>query len=614
MDPDLGQDIVSCGFVKRLQISPSPPLAAERDGASSVSFELRLTTPACPIKEQFRADAARVVGELPWVAGGAGGVSVSISSDPRQPSLAVPPSVDGEGGSGGGNGEVEGRPGGLSRVRHVIAVSSCKGGVGKSTVAVNLAFTLLQMGARGVGLFDADVYGPSLPTMVTPVGDAVLGMDPVTRMLTPVTARATAGEGNARGGGGGGGGGGAGGEGGEEAGVKCVSFGWAGQGAAIMRGPMASGVVAQLLSTSDWGDLDYLVVDFPPGTGDIQLTLCQTVAFDAAVVGEFTGEGNPPPPSSFRSFFRRLREPPPPGNLTRVVKKKPKTKKNPTVTTPQKLAYVDVAKGVRMFARVGVPCVAVAENMSSFRGDDGKVYYPFGAGAGDRIAREFGVPRVVRFPIDAGLAAAGDCGVPLVVSDPAGDVAEAMMELGGAVVREVAVGSVGGGRARGGLDFDAATGEFLYSPPRGGIGASSSASYASPSSSSSSSSSAPSSASSSSSPSSPPSSPSPSSEQLTVRLSAASVRDSDRSAAAIDEWTGAPLRPAASSLPAEALIPSEAPRRVGNYAVQISWGDGVSQLSTFEQLGELAAAARAEGRREGRREGAAKEASGARVG
>ena len=267
-----------------------------------------------------------------------------------------------------------------------------------------------------------------------------------------------------------------------------------------------------------------------------------------------------------------------------------------------------------MFARVGVPCVAVAENMSSFRGDDGKVYYPFGAGAGDRIAREFGVPRVVRFPIDAGLAAAGDCGVPLVVSDPAGDVAEAMMELGGAVVREVAVGSVGGGRARGGLDFDAATGEFLYSPPRGGIGASSSASYASPSSSSSSSSSAPSSASSSSSPSSPPSSPSPSSEQLTVRLSAASVRDSDRSAAAIDEWTGAPLRPAASSLPAEALIPSEAPRRVGNYAVQISWGDGVSQLSTFEQLGELAAAARAEGRREGRREGAAKEASGARVG
>ena len=239
-----------------------------------------------------------------------------------------------------------------------------------------------------------------------------------------------------------------------------------------------------------------------------------------------------------------------------------------------------------MFARVGVPCVAVAENMSSFRGDDGKVYYPFGTGAGERIAREFGVPRVVRFPIDSKLAAAGDCGVPLVVSDPAGDVAQAMMELGGAVVREVAVGSVeGGGRNKGTLEFDRETGEFLYSPPRGGVGAaSSSSSYSSPSSSSFSSS----------------LSPSSSSEQEQPersRLSAEAVRDSDKSAAAVDEWTGAPLRPTAASLPPEALVPLEAPRRVGNYAVQITWGDGVSQLSTFEQLGELAAGARAEERR-----------------
>ena len=286
-DPDLGRDIVSCGVVKKLEISStSTPTkkstegeGGEGGGGSSVSFELQLTTPACPIKEQFRADAARVVGELPWVSSVPGAVSVSISSTSSpgggQFNLA-PPSVDG-GEEGGSNNPEEGRPGGLSRVRHVIAVSSCKGGVGKSTVAVNLAFTLLQMGARGVGLFDADVYGPSLPTMVSPIGDAVLGMDPVTKQLTPVTARASTG--------------GRGGESGKEAedeaiGVKCVSFGWAGQGAAIMRGPMASGVVAQLLTTSDWGELDYLVVDFPPGTGDIQLTLCQTVAFDAAVVGK----------------------------------------------------------------------------------------------------------------------------------------------------------------------------------------------------------------------------------------------------------------------------------------------------------------------------------------
>ena len=317
-DPDLGQDIVACGFVKKLEILPKEeggqeeekgegeegedsPNSSSSSSAATVSFELRLTTPACPIKEQFRSDSAKVVGELGWVED-ARDVFVTISSSPAaappsgQPS---PPSVDGEDSVGGGSGS-EGRPGGLSRVRHVIAVSSCKGGVGKSTVAVNLAFTLLQMGARGVGIFDADIYGPSLPTMVSPLGDPVLGMDPVTRQLTPVTARiapAAGGEGS--------GGEGGGGEGEEQNGIKCVSFGWAGQGAAIMRGPMASGVVAQLLTTSDWGDLDYLVVDFPPGTGDVQLTLCQTVAFDAAVVGMWFLIAFFPPPIFFCS-------PPPP--------------------------------------------------------------------------------------------------------------------------------------------------------------------------------------------------------------------------------------------------------------------------------------------------------------
>jgi Mrp family chromosome partitioning ATPase len=482
-DPDLGADIVACGFVKNLKTD---------DGGvpGAVAFTLELTTPACPVKAVFKEQAQSFVGALPWVRS----VEVTFSSRPME----VPaPGIDGD------EAAANGRPGGLASVRHLLAVSSCKGGVGKSTTAVNLAYTLAQMGAA-VGLLDADVYGPSLPTMVADGrlgGDGVAGLvvegvggetstssststtqpprrvleiDPVTRAITPVSV----------------------------GGVACVSFGWAGQGAAIMRGAMVSGLIEQLLTTPAWGALDYLVVDFPPGTGDIQLTLLQAARFDAAVI----------------------------------------------VTTPQRLAYVDVAKGVRMFGRLGVPAVAVAENMAFFDAPDtGKRYFPFGRGdsAGTRIQADFGIPHLLSFPIVPALSAAGDAGAPLVVTDPAGPVAAAFMELGAAVVTEVAKADGAAGRAR--LEYEPEANALLYWP-RG----SSSNEGGSP---------------------------------LPHRLRPAAVRRADASARAVDEWTGAPADP--PPVPDDLTVSSLQP--VGAYAAQVTWGDGASSLATWEQLDDLVA-------------------------
>ena len=274
IDPDFGENIVNCGFVKVLK--------ATEDG--QVAIVLELTTPACPVKDEFNRLSKEFVRRLEWVKE----VDVIMTAAPKSNMLDVPEA-----------------PPGLRGVKNIIAISSCKGGVGKSTTCVNLAMTLMQMGAK-VGIFDADVYGPSLPTMVSPEFEKLeMSKDGA---ITPV----------------------------EFEGVKIVSFGYAGQGSAIMRGPMVSGLVNQLLTTSEWGELDYLLLDMPPGTGDIHLTLGQVVPITAAVV----------------------------------------------VTTPQKLAFIDVDKGVRMFAKLEVPCVCVVENMSTFTGDDGKVYRPFGKGSG----------------------------------------------------------------------------------------------------------------------------------------------------------------------------------------------------------------------------------------
>ena len=380
IDPDFGEDVVNCGFVKDLRITD--------DG--DVTFTLELTTPACPVKEEFDRLSKQHVSAVPWVK------SCNVAMTAQEVTNDAPDTVEG-----------------LRNVRHIIAVSSCKGGVGKSTTSVNLAYKLKEMGARRVlltlvpirprwrcerrslrtfpgaslrpslafdprprrlstpllppfnsrvGIFDADVYGPSLPTMTSPE-IAVLQMNKETGTITPT----------------------------EYEGVGVVSFGFAGQGSAIMRGPMVSGLINQMLTTTDWGELDYLIIDMPPGTGDVQLTICQVVPITAAVV----------------------------------------------VTTPQKLAFIDVEKGVRMFSKLRVPCVAVVENMSYFE-VDGVRHKPFGEGSGQRICDEYGVPNLFQMPIVPELSACGDSGKPLVLADPAGEVSGAYGAVAAKVVQEVA--------------------------------------------------------------------------------------------------------------------------------------------------------------------------------
>ncbi|GMH32418.1 hypothetical protein BSKO_00252 [Bryopsis sp. KO-2023] len=430
IDPDLGENIVDCGFVKDLDVN--------RD-TGNVAFRLELTTPACPVKDEFQRQAIEFVENLEWVEN----VDVTMDAQARQPI----DSMDG------------GRPGGLAKVNHVVAVYSCKGGVGKSTVAVNLAYTLAQMGAK-VGIFDADVYGPSLPTMVNPEL-RVMEMDPETKAIKPTVYE----------------------------GVKLVSFGFAGQGSAIMRGPMVSGVVQQLLTQADWGELDYLIMDFPPGTGDIQLTLCQTVALSAAVV----------------------------------------------VTTPQKLAFVDVAKGIRMFARLMVPCVSVVENMSYFE-VDGVRHLPFGSGSGDRISADYGLKHLIRFPIVPDLSMAGDDGRPLVVSDPVSDVARAFGELGATVVQEIAKLRM---VAKTCVRFDSELRAFVVNLP----GAKSDQEFI---------------------------------------LDPAVVRRNDTSARSVNEWTGEKIMEEV----ADDIVP-EAVNPLGNYAVQILWEDNFNQVASFDLLESL---------------------------
>ncbi len=329
-DPDLRKDIVTLGFIKDLKIE-----------GGSVSFRIVLTTPACPVKEQMEESARELVSALPNVN------AVHITMDAEVP-------------KGRGFGEkltVEG-------VRNIVAVSSGKGGVGKSTVAVNIAVSLAMNGAR-VGLMDADVYGPNVPLMLG-VGDARPDVD--NNKLLPL----------------------------EAFGVKLMSMAVLkpGDEPMIVRGPILHGLVRQFLQDVRWGELDYLIVDMPPGTGDVQLSLAQLVPVQGAVL----------------------------------------------VTTPQEVALADVRRALRMFETVSVPVLGVVENMSYFIAPDTGVRYNiFGEGGGQRLADKYEVPFLGSVPLAIEVREGGDKGVPVVVSHPDSVQARAFRSVAEEVARRVSI-------------------------------------------------------------------------------------------------------------------------------------------------------------------------------
>lgn len=334
-DPDLGRDIVSLGFVKNLKIDNG-----------NIKFDLELTTPACPVKERLKLECESYLKGLPGVKT----VDVNMTSRVRKGASYKQENLNG--------------------VKNLLAVASGKGGVGKSTVAVNLAFALKKSGAA-VGLMDADIYGPSLPTMLA-VSDRPR-VDENRNMIYPI----------------------------EKYGIKLISMGFllSDNSPVIWRGPMVSGITQQFLNQVIWGELDYLVIDLPPGTGDIQLTLTQQAPLTGAVI----------------------------------------------VTTPQEVSAVDARRGLKMFEEVNVPVLGVIENMSYFVCDGcGKRHYIFRQGGGLKISQELNVQFLGNIPLESAIADGGDSGNPIVMSNETSVATQRYMEIAGKIAASLSIIKEGG--------------------------------------------------------------------------------------------------------------------------------------------------------------------------
>lgn len=330
MDPELGKDLVSLGMIQRLDIK-----------GSKVSFDLVLTTPACPMKRQMEDASRSAVMEVPGVSE----VEINVTSKVR------------------GHRAADNMVNLVPTVKNTVAVASGKGGVGKSTVAVNLAVALAATGAS-TGLMDCDVYGPSIPLMMGVRGQ------PKARdgKIVPL----------------------------EKHGVRMMSLGFLLEGdtPVIWRGPMVAKALQQLLGDVSWGELDYLVMDMPPGTGDAQLTITQSVPLAGAVV----------------------------------------------VSTPQDVALLDAAKAVAMFRKSNVPVLGIVENMSYFICPHcGERTDVFRHGGAERESERLDVPFLGEIPIDAEISEGGDEGIPAVAGRPDSGVAKVFREVAGAVAGAISV-------------------------------------------------------------------------------------------------------------------------------------------------------------------------------
>ncbi len=337
-EPELHRDLVTLKMIKDIRIQDD-----------TVNFTVVLTTPACPLRTQIESESKAAVAAL-------GAQQVNIKWDANVPSdsrimgkLNIP-------------------------VRSTIAIASGKGGVGKSTVAVNLAVALAQAGAQ-VGLMDADIYGPNIPIMMGVTGQPMAKNEKIIPM--------------------------------EAHGVKLMSMGFlvSPEQAVIWRGPMLHSAIRQFLSDVDWGPLDYLVIDLPPGTGDAQLTLIQSVPVTGGVI----------------------------------------------VATPQDVALADVVRGVMMFRKLQVPVLGVVENMSYFVCPHcGERTDIFAHGGAQKMAQKYEVPFLGEIPLDVTIRIGGDTGVPITVSQPYSPYAQAFRQFAEKVAAAVSV-----------LNVQAAQGELI---------------------------------------------------------------------------------------------------------------------------------------------------------